>query len=195
MSQPRETGYNPSSPHSSTGHADSYKNEGTPDTRFTAFSPDDGSAKSSKYHSSLSLTSSDVQSTRFPGQPTTGFRPSMTHTDKDPFTASTTSQLATKRNQRLSPLASDFQPFGPTFGYSQVANCSLPSSDDVFDTGRTLFPSNGTGDSQTETTAEFTRYVVLASCTGQTVTPADVNTLFTVGFPPPDMCFFSLSIH
>ncbi|KAB5570434.1 RNA recognition motif 2-domain-containing protein [Coniochaeta sp. 2T2.1] len=179
MSQPRETGFNPSSPHSSTGHADSYKNEGTPDTRLTAFSPEDGSAKSSKYHSSLSLPASDSQSVRFPGKPTAGFRPSVTQADKDPFTASTTSQSAIKRNQRLSPLASDFQPFGPTFGYSQAATLSPPGTDDVFDTGRTFSPGNGNGDLQTDTTAEFTRYVVLSSCAGRPVTPADVNALFS----------------
>ncbi len=48
MAQPREPAFQHSSPDSSKGGADSYNNEGTPDTRLTAFSPQESSAKSSK---------------------------------------------------------------------------------------------------------------------------------------------------
>jgi len=177
MSQSRETAFNASSPHSSTGHADSYKNEGTPDTRLTAFSPEDGSARSSKYYSALTLTSSDPQPLRFPGKPlNTGLRPSLSQADKDPFT---TSHPSDKREQRLSPLASDFQPLSlGSGGRVQPGTLALTRNDGHFDPNRALFssPSNvasGNG-------VESTRYVIIASSSNQVVTPADANTLFSV---------------
>jgi hypothetical protein len=109
-SQARESGFNPSSPHSSSAKADSYKHEGTPDTRLTAFSPEDGSARSNKLYSSLSLSSSAPQPLRFPGKSNEAFRSAIGQqtSDKDPFIASSASS---KPDQRLSPTASSFQPF------------------------------------------------------------------------------------
>lgn len=185
MSQPRDTAFNASSPHSSTGNADSYKNEGTPDTRLTAFSPEEGSARSSKYYSSLTLTASDPQPLRFPGKPVSTFRPSLAQADKDPFTSS---QPSVKREQRLSPLASDFQPFSLTVGGRvQPSDLNLPRNDGPFDASRSLYSSpasliNGAG-------IEFTRYVVLASSGNKIVTPADANALLSVSLHDPPGIF------
>lgn len=176
MAQPRESVFNPSSPRSSTGNADSYKNEGTPDTRLTAFSPEEGSARSSKYYSSLSLTASDPQPSRFPGKTVPNFRPSLDQADKDPFT---TSQASVKREQRLSPLASDFQPYSIPFGtHLQPRTLTFDGNNASFGATRGSLPSppgftNGTG-------VDGTRYVVLASSVNRAVTASDANILFSV---------------
>ncbi|KAK3368202.1 RNA recognition motif 2-domain-containing protein [Podospora didyma] len=104
MAQARETGFNPSSPHSSSGGADSYKHEGTPDTRLTAFSPDESSARSNKLLKTLSLNAStDSHPVRFHVQNTEGYRATP---EKDPFVSSSTAF----REQKLSPTASAFRP-------------------------------------------------------------------------------------
>jgi hypothetical protein len=108
MAQAREATFNPSSPHSSSGGADSYKHEGTPDTRLTAFSPDDNSARSNKVLNALSLNaSSDSHPVRFHVKTTEGFRGASVAAEKDPFITSTT---APKSEQILSPTASSFRP-------------------------------------------------------------------------------------
>lgn len=56
--------------------------KGTPDTRLTAFSPDDGLAKSSKLLQGLARSSSATPPV---GLPVSGFRGAATHLDKDPF--------------------------------------------------------------------------------------------------------------
>jgi hypothetical protein len=74
---------NPSSPRSSSGGAESFK--GTPDTRLTAMSPDDGPKSSSLLKS---------------------FRSVVSHMEKDPFITSMHGV-----GTRLSPTASTFSPF------------------------------------------------------------------------------------
>ncbi|KAH8910169.1 hypothetical protein BR93DRAFT_935820 [Coniochaeta sp. PMI_546] len=173
MTQPREIAFNPSSPHSSTGNADSYKNEGTPDTRLTAFSPEEGSARSSKYYNPLALPASDPQPLRYPGKLAGAFRPSLTQPDKDPFT----SQSSAKRDQRLSPFASDFQPlssFGARFQPGAVTNQftegTLNENRALFRSPTSLASSNG---------AVFTRYIVLTSSAGLSLTASDADALFS----------------
>lgn len=177
MSQPRDTLFNASSPHSSTGNADSYKNEGTPETRLTAFSPEEGSARSSKYYSALTLTASDPQPLRFPGKPLNAFRPSLGQAEKDPFI---TSQSSGKREQRLSPLASDFQPFSLTVGgRGQPAPLNLPRNDGPLDTNGALYTAHA-GNLVNGQGVEFTRYVVLTSAGNHIVNPIDANALLSV---------------
>ncbi|OIW33953.1 hypothetical protein CONLIGDRAFT_570335 [Coniochaeta ligniaria NRRL 30616] len=173
MTQPREAAFNPSSPHSSTGNADSYKNEGTPDTRLTAFSPEEGSARSSKYYNSLTLTASDPQPLRYPGKLVNSFRPSLAQADKDPFT----SQSSAKRDQRLSPLASDFQPLSSFGTPLQLGNSTFQRNDGSFDANRALFrsPTSLTGGTRNA----FTRYIVVASSGDLSLTPSDVDALFS----------------
>ncbi|EQB59540.1 hypothetical protein CGLO_00038 [Colletotrichum gloeosporioides Cg-14] len=97
--------FNPSSPRSSVGGAESFK--GTPDTRLTAFSPEEGSARSSRLLKSLGQDSPDATPSRFHS---IAFGGGISNADKDPF-ITTTSNVAL---QKLSPTASAFQPFvGP----------------------------------------------------------------------------------
>lgn len=126
MAQARDTGFNPSSPHSSSGGADSYKHEGTPDTRLTAFSPDDNSARSNKLlNRTLTLgtaTSQDAHSHHFHSHNSSdGYSVApASGSDKDPFIS--TSSIS-KPDQKLSPTASSFLPVsvsGPLVAHGSV---------------------------------------------------------------------------
>lgn len=90
---------NPSSPRSSAGGADSFK--GTPDTRLTAFSPENTSTKTSKSLQGLVCSVSAIPPV---GLSTGTYRNAASLLDKDPFV--TPSHLS-----RLSPTASAFCPF------------------------------------------------------------------------------------
>ncbi|KAJ2986435.1 hypothetical protein NUW58_g5033 [Xylaria curta] len=118
----REGHFNPASPHSSSGAADSFK--GTPETRLTAFSPDDGSAKSSKAPQSLNVRAHDNRTLRFTPNargalelPSSFVRTNL-HSERDPFVSSST--IGASRTQKLSPTASVFLPYPsvPTNGPS-----------------------------------------------------------------------------
>ncbi|EAA28006.3 hypothetical protein GE21DRAFT_4404 [Neurospora crassa] len=126
MAQARDLGFNPSSPHSSSGCADSYKHEGTPDTRLTAFSPDDNSAGSNKLlNRTLALStasSQDAHSHRFHSHTSSdGYSVApASGSDKDPFVS--TSSIS-KQDQKLSPTASSFLPVsvsGPLVAHGSV---------------------------------------------------------------------------
>ncbi|EFQ36757.1 RNA recognition domain-containing protein 2 [Colletotrichum graminicola M1.001] len=106
MAHSRETDmFNPSSPRSSIGGAESFK--GTPDTRLTAFSPEGGSTRSSRLLKSTSQDSLETTPSRYS---TSAFGSVTSSAEKDPF-------IAVKPNsghQKLSPTASTFQPFSCT---------------------------------------------------------------------------------
>ncbi|KAI0527860.1 RNA recognition motif 2-domain-containing protein [Xylaria bambusicola] len=108
----REGHFNPASPHSSSGAADSFK--GTPETRLTTFSPDDGSAKSSKASQSLSVRTQENR-LRFASTPRgtlelpSSFVRANLHSERDPFVSS--SAIGASRTQKLSPTASVFLPY------------------------------------------------------------------------------------
>jgi hypothetical protein len=107
MAQVRDPTFNPSSPHSSSGGADSYKNERTPETRLTVFSPDDSSTRSGRLLTTLSLGPSSEHSVQFHLKPAEGFSDAAANQDRDPFISDTT---APKSGQKLSPTASAFSP-------------------------------------------------------------------------------------
>ncbi|KAI2637518.1 RNA recognition motif 2-domain-containing protein [Xylaria nigripes] len=112
----RDGHFNPTSPHSSSGAADSFK--GTPETRLTAFSPDDGSAKSSKAPQPLSVRTQENRPLRFgpiargtlelPGS----FVRTNFYSERDPFVSS--SAMSASGPQKLSPTASVFLPLPST---------------------------------------------------------------------------------
>ncbi|KAK3322173.1 RNA recognition motif 2-domain-containing protein [Apodospora peruviana] len=103
MAQARETAFNPSSPHSSSAGADSYKHDGTPDTRLTAFSPDESSARSNKLMTTLSLNAAaNIHPVRFNVNAAESYGAGSAAAEKDPFIS--------KPEQKLSPTASAFRP-------------------------------------------------------------------------------------
>ena len=112
LPQSREGNFNPTSPHSSSGAADSFK--GTPDTRLTAFSPEDGSVRSAKVTGSLGLITREALQTKYPVSSPSSldlskkFYRSDLQLERDPFITVTGS--SEKANQKLSPTASSFFP-------------------------------------------------------------------------------------
>lgn len=116
MANNRDNALKPSSPHSSTGVADSLK--GTLDTRLTAFSPDGGSAKSTtKLLKNFIHSASATPPVRLP---VNGHRASMSHFDKDPF-------IGPFHDTRLSPTASAFRPVVSVAGYAPPHQADIVS--------------------------------------------------------------------
>jgi hypothetical protein len=107
MSQAQDAAHSPTSPQSSGGGADSSKNEATPETRLTVFSPDDSQARASKALATLGLDDPSDHPIRFSVKPTDGFSGPDTPAERDPFISSTTSR---NPGQKLSPTASAFRP-------------------------------------------------------------------------------------
>jgi len=102
MAQAQETSkFDPSSPHSTSEIPDSFK--GTPDTRLTTFSPENGETKADNGVRNLA-----------PGAPITAsvtgppVSKDLGNDNKDPFVADHSDMRA---SQKLSPMASSFQPF------------------------------------------------------------------------------------
>ena len=121
MAQSRETPFSPSSPHSSSGGADSFK--GTPDTRVTAFSPDGDSTKSAGLLKGATRSASATP-VRFH---MSSYRSSLTTLGKDPF-------VTPGRGKGLSPTASTFKPFaatGSALQYPQSGTVSTALSTDL----------------------------------------------------------------
>ncbi|KAI1097269.1 RNA recognition motif 2-domain-containing protein [Jackrogersella minutella] len=110
--QAREGPFNPASPHSSSGAADSFK--GTPDTRLTTFSPEDGSSRSTRALGALNASARDAGPIKYEMNALQSlgrsnvFNRGNRQADKDPFIASADSGF--KARQKLSPTASVFSP-------------------------------------------------------------------------------------
>lgn len=117
MSQGKE-GFNPASPHSSSGAADSFN--GTPDTRLTTFSHEDGSARSMRAPHSVHMGPKESRAVKItvtsPASLDSSQARNLHHSrlqlDKDPFVS--IGGLAKQTTQRLSPTASCFSPFPST---------------------------------------------------------------------------------
>ena len=126
MAQVRDATFNPSSPHSSSAGGDSYKHEGTPETRLTVFSPEDTSVKSNRLLTAIGLNApSDhsVHPVHFHHANTMeGYGNPSAAVEKDPFVSTTTAVL--KAEQKLSPTASAFRPVAVPL----VAHGSLAAS-------------------------------------------------------------------
>lgn len=117
MAQTRDNHFSPSSPHSSSGGADSFK--GTPDTRFSNYSPADGSAKSTKLLKGIAHSALATPPVR---HPVSGYRGPVSQLDRDPF-------VTPGQATRLSPTASAFQPFSePSLATPSSAACPVASA-------------------------------------------------------------------
>ena len=113
--QSRDGVFNPTSPHSSSGLADSFR--GTPDTRLTAFSPEENPVKSLRAPHSVGGSTRESEPVKFRfGTPQSlnlplrdaGFS-SDSQVDRDPFVSFSTHNIAP--NWKLSPTASSFFPY------------------------------------------------------------------------------------
>lgn len=106
MSQPNETTFNAQSPRSSSGGGDSYKHEGTPDTRLTAFSPGDGPAGATRLPEVAAgkQTATPEGHGQFHSFPGAAYSATPSGEEKDPFVSSE------KPQPKLSPTASAFMP-------------------------------------------------------------------------------------
>ncbi|KAL2132668.1 hypothetical protein VTI74DRAFT_3538 [Chaetomium olivicolor] len=154
MAQVRDAAFNPSSPHSSSGGAESYKLEATPETRITVFSPDDNlnSARSNKPLSTLGLNAGSERVLHFRVKSADGFRNASAAAEKDPFVSNTT---VPKVEQKLSPTASAFRPVSVPL----VAHGSLnaaPGLNVGFGANRQLFVP--------QTTAKFSVDLGISRC-------------------------------
>lgn len=136
LPQSREGNFNPTSPHSSSGGADSYKGTGTPDTRFTGFSPEDGSVRSAKVAGSLNIITRDAVQAKYPGSSPSSLDLSKKYyrddlqLEKDPFVTATAS--AGKATQKLSPTASSFFPLhSPLVPRVSVSELELSTKEKV----------------------------------------------------------------
>lgn len=101
--------FNPPSPRSSSGGADSCKNEASPETRITTFSPDGNSTLPNNSITTLSINAiAKSQAQPFSGH--AGILASnQSSADKDPFVSSAT-KVISRAEQKLSPTASAFRP-------------------------------------------------------------------------------------
>lgn len=106
MSQSNETTFNAQSPRSSSGGGDSYKHEGTPDTRLTAFSPGDVPAGANRLPevAAVKQTATPEGHGQFHGFPGAAYSATPSGEEKDPFVSSD------KPQPKLSPTASAFMP-------------------------------------------------------------------------------------
>jgi hypothetical protein len=154
MAQVRDAAFNPSSPRSSSGAADSYKHDATPETRLTIFSPNDESARCNKATTAVGLGGPSDQPVRFPVKPVEAFADASAAADRDPFVSSTT---VIKTEQKLSPTASAFRPLSVPVVARGSLNV-LPGPNAGFGANRQLFAP------QPQATAKFSDELGLSRC-------------------------------
>jgi hypothetical protein len=157
LTQTQGGAYHPTSPHSSSGAADSFK--GTPDTRLTTFSPDNTSTKSAQASNSLGLINTGSMSAIGPRRSpsTTGlcgnYLPASLQFDKDPFVSS--SFPTAKSLQKLSPTATSFFPVASPMRSRGPASEPTPSSKtkrDMYHPARDFLPNDSPDEEPTHST-------------------------------------------
>ncbi|KAK4188698.1 putative meiosis protein [Podospora australis] len=180
MAGPRDNTLNMESPHSSSAGADSYKHEGTPDTRLTSFSPDD-SARSSKLMSSLNHTGPSNHTSNHPlfrVDSVERFGNVNTAADKDPFVSTSTALPTGSSDQKLSPTASSFRPpvTAPVVAHGSAPHCTSSSTHGHSTAQQPLtLSSNGISDKFSDE-QEITRYInVFSSSLDATITDDEVR--------------------
>ncbi|KAK4199059.1 putative meiosis protein [Triangularia verruculosa] len=173
MSQAREP-FNPSSPRSSSGAADSYKHDGTPDTRLTAFSPDDVSARSSKMYVGLNSNMSSTNHALFHQTSTEHFGNVAPAVEKDPFISSNATPSKSTLDQKLSPTASAFRPLsGPLVAHGSL-NGQQSSSNGPHQKFRSISNIVGPLSGHFSSDLDATHYVIIF-CAAKSVTVPEVE--------------------
>ncbi|KAL8338353.1 hypothetical protein RB598_006967 [Gaeumannomyces tritici] len=176
QTQPREGSLNPPSPHSSVGGADSYKHDGTPDTRLTAFSPEENSAKSAKLIRIITSSTSDGEQAIYTAQQlsVSPYRNDPAQLEKDPFVSTNTP--VRKQEQKLSATASAFRPFATPLAAQGSPDSTVGT---VSKTPSRASPQHALSVSPIlSTDLHYSRCLVFSSST-QPVTLADVELLLS----------------
>ncbi|KAK4650089.1 hypothetical protein QC762_702420 [Podospora pseudocomata] len=184
MAQSRDGTFNPSSPHSSSGAADSYKHDGTPDTRLTAFSPDDGSARSNKLYAGITGMSLNgpTNHSLFHQKSTEHFGNVAPVAEKDPFISSNATPSKSTLDQKLSPTASAFRPLSvPVVAHGSLNGQQGPSNGPQ-QNFRSLASAAGPLSGRFSTELGITHYVTIFSSTAS-VTLSEVETYLEFGSP------------
>ncbi|KAK4172570.1 putative meiosis protein [Triangularia setosa] len=185
MSQTRDSTFNPSSPHSSSRAADSYKHDGTPDTRLTAFSPDDGSVRSGKLYTSitgLNLNGPSTNHALFRQKSTEHSGNVAPAVEKDPFISSNPTPPKSTLDQKLSPTASAFRPLSvPVVAHGSLNGQQGPSNGSQ-QNFRSITKTAGPLSSRFSSELDITRYVIICSAT-TSVTIPEVETYLEFGSP------------
>lgn len=177
--------FNPTSPHSSIGLGDSFR--GTPDTRLTAFSPEDGSSKSLRAPHSIGATVRDSRPIRFhfgtphslnlPREP---LRSLDINIERDPFVSSASPGFTA--GCKLSPTASCFAPsatFDPRVDdpkelYSATEEVVVSLHSNIQQKGATKGPEPFAHNALS-TESGLSRCVVVASTRGGHVQLSDIE--------------------
>jgi len=177
MAQARDAAFNPSSPHSSSGGGDSYKHEGTPDTRLTAFSPDENSARSAKLLKALSLNApSDSLPVRFHVAAPDGYCgvPAQASAERDPFVSSSVASADDQKH--LSPTASAFRPVSvPVVAHGSLRGLPNYANVPMVD----YQPPAPQANTKLSTQLHITRYVVLFT-SSKAITTVNVQDYLSV---------------
>lgn len=208
-SQNRDEVYNLTSPHSSNGVADSFR--GTPDTRLTAFSPEDGSTKSQRTPHSTRGSTRDKRPIRInfgaPQLLNVNYREPLyaldSNVDRDPFVSNSRSK--SKTGQMLSPTASCFAPSSATSATrASEPGLTYPRTNEdaeskgqisekktVLDTSPDVFAHK---DLSTDT--GISRCVIVETTTeGDGVECADVERYISVSLPSILIIFIALTVN
>lgn len=177
MAQNRGSPFKPASPHSSSGGAESFK--GTPETRLTAFSPDDGSMRPSKVTRGhpLSAVGADLQPVHFPMAPGQYGGSTGSGMGKDPFGAPTPGPGVVQ--QKLSPTANSFQPGTLTPQNARAIN-AISSGTPLVTPDRDAVKYVGAIPHALSTEMGISRYLLIASMSHVLATP-EVEALLVVG--------------
>jgi hypothetical protein len=165
MEQLHRRHVHPSSPRSSSGGADSTK--GSPDTRLTAFSPDEGSTRSFKLPHSCGKSGKKVPPTNTP-------KPQCPNNiglqGRDPFM---TADEYYDRERKLSPTASPFHPF-------LTRSPPIGSRDSLVLAGQdTLSYANHISTNLSHENG-LSRYIAVSSVTDSHVTFTELDSFFVV---------------
>ncbi|KAI1862493.1 hypothetical protein JX265_009207 [Neoarthrinium moseri] len=191
-SHARDGAFNLTSPRSSNGVADSFK--GTPDTRLTAFSPEDGSTKSLRAPHSVGINGRESGPVKFNVSTPASLNlprreplfPRDNNVDRDPFVGS--GGPSSRITRKLSPTADCFAPlsgFAGTHGSEPDLSCvKNEDGDEVHDILQNSASDRGTNlfvHSSLSTDLGLSRCVIVATTArGGSVQIVDVDRYISV---------------
>jgi len=182
MDPSKEVSVNPTTPHPSTGGADSCNHNGTSNTSLIAFSPDDGnSARSTKLMHGLGLDASSASNAS--DLTSTDAQVGKNGFSKDPFTTpvktgTVETMTPIKTEQKLSPTASSFRPIAatPIVAHGSLNHQSVNGTAGMTPRYPPMLPQPRIGFS---TDMGISRYLLITGI-GEPIKTPDVEDLFKV---------------